>query len=80
MSAMTEDIRDRLETRLATMDDVMELATLDPMIARLRAIASNERWPENVMLTQMVVWLAVSNKELTERLVRQAQLAREILE
>lgn len=76
---MSADIRDRLECRLATIDDVMDLACHNATIARLRAMASNERWSENVMLTQMVVWLAVGQKEMTERLVRNAELAREML-
>ncbi len=72
---MYDRLRAELETRLATIDDVLDLARGNVVIARSLKVARDNGLSQPDAMIQAVVWLAIQNNQLIqESLLRLQQM------
>jgi len=68
-------LRDELEMRLATMDDITQLSHHNIVVNRAMKLARAEGLSQEQMLIAAVAWLAIHNDDLTQEALRNSQYA-----
>ena len=70
---MYEQLQEELQTRLPTMDDIVAIGRVNPVVNRALKLARQEGLSESQSLMIAVAWLAIHNNNLLKQAVEMHQ-------